>query len=47
MGHIESDKYWGKNITRLIDYGIAERLNLRSIKLFTDGLSAQLSYGRV
>lgn len=41
MGHIESDEYWGKNITRLIDYGIAERLNLRSVKLFTDGPSRQ------
>ncbi|KAG8215284.1 amidohydrolase family-domain-containing protein [Butyriboletus roseoflavus] len=37
MGHIESDEYWGKNVTRLTDYGIAERLNLRSVKLFTDG----------
>ncbi|KAH0834031.1 amidohydrolase family-domain-containing protein [Lanmaoa asiatica] len=36
MGHIESDEYWGKSLTRLIDYGIAERLNLRSVKLFTD-----------
>ncbi|KAI9571870.1 amidohydrolase family-domain-containing protein [Boletus coccyginus] len=37
MGHIESDEYWGNNLTRLIDYGIAQRLNLRSVKLFTDG----------
>ena len=44
MGNIESDKYWGKNITRLVDYGIAERLNLRSVKLFTDGSSIKLSY---
>lgn len=42
MGHIESDSYWGENITRLTDYGIAERLNLRSVKLFADGLSAWL-----
>ena len=38
MGFIESDEYWGKNLTRLVDYGIAERLNLRSVKLFADGL---------
>ncbi|KAF8553612.1 hypothetical protein OG21DRAFT_1477264 [Imleria badia] len=37
MGNMKSDEYWGKNITRLVDYGIAERLNLRSIKLITDG----------
>jgi hypothetical protein len=42
MGHIESDEYWGKNLTRLVDYGIAERLNLRSVKLFTDGSSGRL-----
>lgn len=39
MGHIESDEYWGNNLTRLVDYGIAGRLNLRSVKLFTDGSS--------
>ncbi|KAG9311010.1 amidohydrolase family-domain-containing protein [Chiua virens] len=44
MGHVESDEYWGKNLTRLVDYGIAERLNLRSVKLFTDGLSARMSW---
>lgn len=43
MGNMESEEYWGKNITRLIDYGIAQRLNLRSVKLFTDGLSGQIS----
>lgn len=42
MGHIESDEYWGKNMSRLIDYGIAGRLNLRSVKLFTDGLSRRI-----
>jgi len=44
MGHIESDEYWGKNLTRLIDYGIAQRLNLRSVKLFTDGSFACICY---
>lgn len=39
MGTIESQEYWGKNITRLVDYGIAARLNLRSVKLFADGVS--------
>ena len=42
MGHIESNEYWGKNMTRLVDYGIAERLNLRSVKLFSDGLSDRI-----
>jgi hypothetical protein len=46
MGHIESDEYWGKNLTRLVDYGIAERLNLRSVKLFTDGSSGRLFHRR-
>lgn len=39
MGHISSEEYWGKNLTRLIDYGLDGRLNLRSVKLFTDGKS--------
>ncbi|KAG6370706.1 amidohydrolase 3 [Boletus reticuloceps] len=37
MGNTASNAYWGRNLTRLIDYGIAERLNLRSVKLFADG----------
>ncbi|KAF8130389.1 amidohydrolase family-domain-containing protein [Boletus edulis] len=36
MGNIPSNEYWGRNITRLINYGIAERLDLRSVKLFAD-----------
>ncbi|KAI6015694.1 amidohydrolase family-domain-containing protein [Pisolithus marmoratus] len=37
MGYVSSIEYWGNKLPRLVDYGIGERLNLRSIKLFTDG----------
>ncbi|KAF9028037.1 hypothetical protein BDZ89DRAFT_1101814 [Hymenopellis radicata] len=37
MGNIASDEYWGNEIPRLIDYGRHGRLNVRSVKLFTDG----------
>lgn len=37
MGNVESNEYWGNKIPRLINYGIDGRLNLRSVKLFTDG----------
>jgi len=40
MGHVESYEYWGNRLPRLVNYGVGERLNLRSIKLFTDGASA-------
>ncbi|KAF9238393.1 amidohydrolase family-domain-containing protein [Melanogaster broomeanus] len=43
MGNMESNEYWGNKIPRLIDYGVGGRLNLRSVKLFTDG--ALGSYG--
>ena len=39
MGNSENKTYWGKEIPRLEDYGIDERLNVKSIKLFTDGTS--------
>ncbi|KAF8999779.1 amidohydrolase family-domain-containing protein [Cyathus striatus] len=38
MGNVENeDEYWGNQIPRLINYGKNGRLNVRSIKLFTDG----------
>lgn len=37
MGNSENTTYWGNNIPRLEDYGTDERLNVKSIKLFTDG----------
>ncbi|KIJ18210.1 hypothetical protein PAXINDRAFT_110729 [Paxillus involutus ATCC 200175] len=37
MGNVESNEYWGNEIPRLIDYGVGGRLNVRSVKLFTDG----------
>ena len=37
MGYISSDRYWGSQIPRLINYGKHARLNLRSVKLFADG----------
>ncbi|KAK7441742.1 hypothetical protein VKT23_016405 [Stygiomarasmius scandens] len=37
MGNVPSDVYWGDKIPRLINYGKAGRLTVRSIKLFTDG----------
>ena len=37
MGYVESNEYWGNQIPRLVNYGLGQRLNLRSIKLFADG----------
>ncbi|TFK37702.1 amidohydrolase family-domain-containing protein [Crucibulum laeve] len=37
MGNVNSDEYWGAQIPRLVDYGKRGRLNVRSVKLFTDG----------
>ncbi|KAK0463225.1 amidohydrolase family-domain-containing protein [Desarmillaria tabescens] len=37
MGSVSSDEYWGPQLPRLINYGKDGRLNLRSVKLFTDG----------
>ena len=37
MGNIPSNEYWGNQLPRLIDYGKHGRLNLRSVKLYTDG----------
>ena len=42
MGNVESDTYWGSQIPRLVDYGRDRHLNVRGVKLFTDGKS--LSY---
>lgn len=46
MGYIESNEYWGRGIPRLLDYGVQSRLNLRSVKLFADGVSLRLSEHR-
>ncbi|KIP09425.1 hypothetical protein PHLGIDRAFT_102850 [Phlebiopsis gigantea 11061_1 CR5-6] len=37
MGNSENTTYWGNSIPKLEDYGTEERLNIKSIKLFTDG----------
>ncbi|KIN96284.1 hypothetical protein M404DRAFT_16921 [Pisolithus tinctorius Marx 270] len=37
MGHLDAVEYWGDKLPRLVDYGVGERLNLRSVKLITDG----------
>ncbi|TDL26855.1 hypothetical protein BD410DRAFT_782939 [Rickenella mellea] len=37
MGNVESEEYWGAEIPKLENYGTAGRLNLRSVKLFSDG----------
>lgn len=36
MAHIDSDDYWGGQLERLEGYA-DHRLNVRSVKLFTDG----------
>jgi predicted amidohydrolase YtcJ len=38
MGNIPSNEYWGNQLPRLIDYGKHGRLNLRSVKLYADGM---------
>lgn len=38
MGNSENETYWGGGIPHLEDYGQDERLNLKSIKLYTDGI---------
>lgn len=40
MGSAPSQGYWGAKIPHLINYGKHGRLNVRSIKLFTDGMLA-------
>lgn len=37
MANEETSEYWGGRFERLEDYGADGRLNLRSVKLFTDG----------
>ncbi|KAI0799818.1 amidohydrolase family-domain-containing protein [Irpex lacteus] len=37
MGNSANSTYWGDSIPRLEDYGQDERLNIKSIKLYTDG----------
>jgi len=37
MGNVPSTDYWGPQIPRLLNYGKNGRLNVRSVKLFTDG----------
>lgn len=39
MGNVPSNDYWGSQIPHLFDYGKHGRLNLRSIKLFADGMA--------
>ena len=38
MGNIPSNEYWGNRLPRLINYGKHGRLNLRSVKLYADGM---------
>jgi hypothetical protein len=39
MGNAVSDEYWGSQIQRLINHGKGGLLNVRSVKLFADGMS--------
>jgi hypothetical protein len=43
MGNVRSDKYWGSQIPRLLNHGKHGRLNVRSVKLFTDGMWAVIN----
>jgi hypothetical protein len=45
MGNVLSDDYWGSQIPRLLNYGKHGRLNIRSVKLFTDGTILSCSRG--
>jgi hypothetical protein len=38
MGNVKSDEYWGSQIQRLINHGKGGFLNVRSVKLFADGM---------
>jgi hypothetical protein len=38
MANVRSDKYWGSQIPRLVDHGKHGRLNIRSVKIYTDGV---------
>jgi predicted amidohydrolase YtcJ len=37
MGFVPSNDYWGSQIPRLLNYGVHNRLTIRSVKLFADG----------
>ncbi|KAF9054163.1 amidohydrolase family-domain-containing protein [Panaeolus papilionaceus] len=37
LGNIASDEYWGDQLPRMINHGKHGRLNLRGIKLYSDG----------
>ena len=37
MGNSDNATYWGDSIPRLEDYGQHELLNIKSVKLYTDG----------
>ena len=43
MGNIPSNEYWGDQLPRLINYGKHGRLNLRSVKLYADGMGLFLN----
>ena len=38
MGNTPSNEYWGDQVPRLFNYGKHGRLNLRSVKLYADGM---------
>ena len=44
MANEDTPQYWGGQFERLEDYGLDGRLNLRSVKLFTDGESGIQRY---
>ena len=47
MANEETTEYWGGRFERLEDYGVDGRLNLRSVKLFTDGKPGSLRSQRI
>jgi hypothetical protein len=42
MGNVASEEYWGDKIPKVEGYGQDHRLNIKSVKLFTDGMRAKL-----
>ena len=38
MAYSKNDSYWGDKIPRVVNFGKHGRLNLRGIKLFSDGM---------
>ena len=44
MGGSENTTYWGKGVPKLEDYGEDAHLNVKTVKLFTDGMLPRSVY---